>query len=149
MGAKTIAQNVVTPSRWLAMFTATTLVLVFLLLCVVLYLEVRVGHVSDSVWSKYIKIFEGLGPLVGLAVGWVFGKEVHRKEAENANSRADGAKRDAIRGHQLAAVVRSMKTQAEMTDGAGDGAASSLQTVIAEANKLFPALENDPDLPSA
>ena len=50
----------------------------------------------DSVWSKYIKIFEDLGPLVGLAVGWVFGKEVHRKEAENANSRADGAKRDEI-----------------------------------------------------
>jgi hypothetical protein len=149
MGAKNVAQQLVTPSRWLAMFVAIVLLAFFLAGCVLLYL--RAGDASEDDWPKYIKIFEALGPLVGLAVGWIFGKEVHRREAENATSRANEAKRDADRGRELAGAVRGLKTHADNANGAAGAAnavdsagsaASFLESAVAEANRLFPVSKN-------
>lgn len=144
MKPKEIAQSLVTPSRWFAMFVAIVLVLFFLAACVVLYL--RVGHISNDDWSKYIKLFEALGPLVGLAVGWTFGKEVHRKEAENAATRADKERQDAERAHKrtdaLAGAILAIKTHARNANDAtgdvsGDIAASHLQSLAEVAAEII------------
>ncbi|HTX94611.1 MAG TPA: hypothetical protein VME67_07060 [Mycobacterium sp.] len=74
------------------------LVAVYLLACVMLYMAA-----GDTRWDHRIKLFEALGSLVGLAVGWVFGKEVHRKAAETAIG-------DAKHGHELAGAVRQAGT---------------------------------------
>jgi hypothetical protein len=150
VGAKNVAQKLVTPSRWLAMFAAIVLLTFFLAGCVLLYL--RAGDAAEDDWSKYIKIFEALGPLVGLAVGWIFGKEVHRREAENATSRAKEAKRAADSGIELAGVIRGLKThpdksygaagEANAVDSAGR-AVAFLESAVAEANRLFPASRDD------
>jgi hypothetical protein len=120
------------------------LVVFFLAGCVALYL--RVGTTSENDWSKYIKIFDALGPLVGLAVGWTFGKEVHRKEAENAATRANEARQDAERAHKradaLAGAILTMKTHAENANGAtgdasGNNAVSHLQSLADVAAEII------------
>src|SRR4051812_24624053 len=94
MAVKRITQTLASPTRRFAELLAAMLVGVYLLACLGLYIEA-----GDNRWDNRIKIFAALGPLVGLAVGWVFGKEVHRQAATDA-------KRDADKGHELAGAVR-------------------------------------------
>ena len=103
MAQSAVIQAVVTPTRWFATLVAAILLGVFLLACVLLY--VHADDAPEPLWTHWIKIFEALGPLVGLAVGWVFGKEVHRREADAAKQTAKEFAQGAHDGHALAEAV--------------------------------------------
>jgi len=108
---------------------------VYLSACVLLYIGA-----DDARWDHWIKIFERSVPLAGLAVGWVFGKEVHRREADNA-------KEDANHGRELAGAVRqelssyhkASGTPAPETAPNGPGDATfHLESLGDAVDRLFP-----------
>lgn len=48
--------------------------------------------VTEPVWSRYIYLLGGLEAIVFTAVGWLFGREVNRKQAEQAEAATNEAK---------------------------------------------------------
>ncbi len=50
------------------------------------------SSVTEPVWSRYIYLLGGLEAIVFTAVGWLFGREVNRKQAEKADAAAEEAK---------------------------------------------------------
>jgi hypothetical protein len=127
------------PTRGFAELVAAVLLGVYLLASVILYLGA-----GDNRWDHRIKLFEALGSLVGLAVGWVFGKQVHRKAAEDAIG-------DANHGHQLAGEVRqalanyrksagtpNVETGASTPDDTTSSMPYPLESLAEAVNRLFP-----------
>ncbi len=143
MAQSSVIQAVVTPTRWFATLVAAILLGVFLLACVLLY--VHADDAPEPLWTHWIKIFEALGPLVGLAVGWVFGKEVHRREADDAKQTAKEFAQGAHDGHALAEAVRAAAGRVAADEATADavGTTARSQTergdyVLDAANRLFP-----------
>jgi hypothetical protein len=135
MAARRIAQTVSSPRLWFATLVAAVF-------CAVLFV-----HADDSPehqWNHWIKIFEALGPLVRLAVGWVFGKEVHRKAADDARRDADkgrelfGAVRQALRTHDKVGDMTGDETAARSPGGAASSRPPHLDSLDEVANELFP-----------
>jgi hypothetical protein len=133
MAARRIAQTLASPSRGFAEWLAAVLVGVYLFGCLVLYIQAGKGN-----WDYKIKILEALGPPVGLAVGWVFGKEVHRQAATDA-------RRDADKGHALAGAVRMVARVASTDQTPRDDSNKATPTrsvhwdaLLAEVNALYP-----------
>lgn len=116
-------------------------VAVYLAGCVLLY--VNADDVTEQVWSHWIKLFEALGPLVGLAAGWVFGKEVHRKAAEDARRVADKGLRLAGAITQAQRSYRNSNASAAVEDSDNTGAdatktaAAHLDSLAEEVHMLF------------
>jgi len=50
---------------------------------------------NDVVWQRRVYLFGAAEAIVFTAVGWLFGREVHRAEAESARKDATDAKQDA------------------------------------------------------
>ncbi|MDT7764206.1 MAG: hypothetical protein QOC63_3626 [Mycobacterium sp.] len=138
MAAKWITQ--ISPSPRFAEMVAAVLVGGYLVACLALYIGA-----GDARWDNRIKIFEALAPLVGLAVGWVFGKEVHRQQAADAKHAAEVAKGDADKGHALAGAVdqalRNYHKARGTTDAELPGDATSLlchlESLADQAEELF------------
>jgi hypothetical protein len=153
MAARPFTQTVAGASRWFAELIAAVLVGGYLLACLLLYVSA-----GDARWDNRIKIFEALAPLVGLAVGWIFGKEVHRQEAADAKHAAVIATRVADKGHELAGGVRVVLANYPRTadDKADAGQATSMSSAATssilfhlaslanEADRLFPPQTDDP-----
>jgi hypothetical protein len=55
--------------------------------------------VSQESWQREVYLLSGVEAVVFAAVGWLFGKEVHREQAEKAeaNAQAAEAKTEAVR----------------------------------------------------
>src|SRR4051794_35716921 len=56
----------------------------------IIYLLFDIGA-KDPVWSRRTYLFAAVEAITFAAVGWLFGKEVHRERAEAAEKRADSA----------------------------------------------------------
>lgn len=135
MGSTRSVQVASGANRWLAGPVAVVIVATYLVACVLLYLGA-----DDARWDHWIRIFERLAPLAGLAVGWIFGKEVHRREADDAKSEAN-------RGRELAGAVRQELASFRSTNGepttavAPNGSADAsqrLQSLVNTVDRLFP-----------
>jgi len=87
-------------------------------------------------------IFTALSPLVATAVGWVFGREVHRKQAENATAFAQNATEEAMKGHRLAGAVKTAVDMANSTPGKSVdlAALSNLATTLLVPGEHFAAV---------
>ena len=90
----------------------------FALSCWVLYRLADDDGVTETLWGRYVYVFSALQAIVFTAVGWIFGREVHRSAAEaatkhanaarqDAKDAAEAAKQEAIRGHALAEAVKA------------------------------------------
>ena len=64
------------------------LIVAFAALMVFLLGEVGVSQVS---WERYVYLLSGVEAVVFAAVGWLFGKEVHREQARQAEAKAEQA----------------------------------------------------------
>jgi hypothetical protein len=84
---------------------------------------------EDGVWKNRVFVFSSVEAIVFTAVGWIFGREVHRSQVESARDDAEQAKADAkekaaqaadeqAKGKQLAGAVEVM---AAAPDVAGRG----------------------------
>ena len=74
---------------------------------------------ESAVWERQVYVFGAVEAIVFTAVGWIFGREVHRANAENARQDAKEAKQeaaakgarvetlteDAVKGRTLAAAI--------------------------------------------
>jgi hypothetical protein len=84
---------------------AITALLIAAFAAFVAFLLHEVG-VSTASWERYVYLLSGVEAVVFAAVGWLFGKEVHREQAEKAEAGAQAAAartREAQAGHLTAA----------------------------------------------
>jgi hypothetical protein len=72
---------------------------------------------NELTWTRTVYALTPIETIAFAAVGWLFGREVHRQEAEhaqiratNAEARADSANDDAAKAHSEAARERSRGT---------------------------------------
>jgi hypothetical protein len=130
---------------WLADVVAGLIVLVYVGVCVWL---IATGKGNPDDWDRHMKTYGALTPLVGAAVGWVFGREVHRQAAKTASEEADKYRQEALNGRELAATIKSAAAMSVALDsggapGAGPPATDSsrsghLNFLKEEALRLFP-----------
>ena len=86
------------PWRW-QFSIAATLIVAFAVLTVFM---LSWANASDAVWKNRVFVFSSVEAVVFTAVGWVFGREVHRAEAESAQKDAEDAREDAKAKSELA-----------------------------------------------
>ena len=135
--------------RALSSSLAVALILIYVLMGAVLLLT---ALEDPELWGREIKLLEALAPLAGAAVGWVFGREVHRKAAEDY-------RKDARNGLHLAGAIKGLR-QDFPERGAGAespvinvlDAERHLRRLIDQAEQLFPSANDngysEPDNPS-
>ncbi len=90
--------------RSLVMMLAVVIIISYLVFIALAY--TRADDSGPDLWNHIVKLLEVVSPIVGVAVGWVFGKEVHRREAQTAEQTARRFEHDAKSGHALAGAVR-------------------------------------------
>jgi hypothetical protein len=98
-GGLTAQHNQARHRRWLSSVTdfRTEVAAVVAILAVmgfaftVWYLLVSAHSSSDAGWQRLAYVFSGVETVVFTAVGWLFGREINRKQAETAQQRADTA----------------------------------------------------------
>jgi hypothetical protein len=158
-GEESAAELEITPYRassgagfWVALIVAIVLVVAYVVLCGLLYF--KADHLSDAnLWTRLTYIAGGLSSFVSTAVGWLFGREVHRAAAEHATEEAGrmrqvavAARKDADRGSALAEAVKAAAGASVPAQGIGQAAgeltslaASHLNSLKALAENLFPS----------
>lgn len=107
-------------------WVAIGLLAVYAAVGIVMLVEAR--H-DPTLWGREIHLFDALTPLATGAVGWVFGREVHRKAAAEY-------RRDAVNGHKLAGKVKLLGA---LTTGDPQ---DHLGTLVSQAASLFPETTN-------
>lgn len=93
-----------------------------------------VGKVSStqSEWDRYIYLLGGVEAVVFAAIGWFFGKEVHREQAQAATKQANTATQQANTATQTALAANQNATAA---NAALSQATESLAGAKADAQK--------------
>ena len=122
---RSVTQVLASPNGLVADIAALLLIPAYVVVIMLLYVNEH-----DNVRT----IFTALSPLVATAVGWVFGREVHRKQAENATAFAQNATEEAMKGHRLAGAV---KTAVDMANS-NPGKSVDLAALSNLATTLFP-----------
>jgi hypothetical protein len=86
---------------WLWQFVvAVALIVGFVALTVFMMVS---ADVSDGTWKNRLFVFSSVEAVVFTAVGWIFGREVHRAQAESAREDAETAKKDERQSREQAA----------------------------------------------
>jgi hypothetical protein len=109
------------------------LIAAFAALMVFLLSEVGVSQVS---WERYVYLLSGVEAIVFAAVGWLFGKEVHRQQAQQAEAKAE----QASAGH----VVAASEAAAEKERGLALARAVLSHAGPLSARAASPASEAEP-----
>lgn len=73
---------------------------------------------SDQEWQRLVYVFGGIEAVVFTAVGWLFGREVNRRQAEGAEQRADESDK----------VAKAAITRAADLDARGQAAKAAVQS---------------------
>jgi hypothetical protein len=75
---------------------------------------------TEQRWLRSTYLLAGIEAIVFASVGWLFGKEVHRAQAESAEQRADESEEKANKGEALAQMVLA-KSQVRQSSNSGYG----------------------------
>lgn len=79
----------------------------------VAYLFADASSTSEQVWLRRVYLFGGVEAIVFAAVGWLFGREVNRQQAQEAQQRAEEsdktARQESARAAGLDARGKAMK----------------------------------------
>ena len=112
---------------------------------------------EEPEWTRAVYLFTGVEAIAFAAAGFLFGREVHRKEAQKAGERADAADKRAteaqnsatnaaVKGNALAEAIRvKAKGQRSKTapytilgaDKAVEATQADFDELVALANRLF------------
>ena len=137
--------------------TVTLIAAIVLLLLgglLIAYLLVNVGA-SEPIWQRYVYLLSGVEAVVFAAVGWLFGKEVHREQAAKAEKDRDAAENEKAKaiaaaadseatGRQLArAILATAAGDAELEGidrqaGVGANANSPMAALARQARNAYP-----------
>jgi hypothetical protein len=85
----------------------------------VVYLA-RMTDLEDKIWTRHTYLLGGIEAVAFAGAGFLFGREVHRGQAENAEKRADEAQKEANKGKALAAAVKARASSRSFA-GTGSG----------------------------
>lgn len=91
------------PWRW-QFIVASGLLVAFVVLTVFM---LSWADAPEGVWKNRVFVFSSVEAIVFTAVGWIFGREVHRTQAESARKDADDAKEVAGKKADQAAEERA------------------------------------------
>ena len=116
-------------------------VAILILLVFVFFAWWMVDHSDDSVkeevWNRRLIVFSAVEAIAFTAIGWVFGREVHRSEVNTAKQQGEAAKQDAAAAKQDADKARvdaGEKAVAAATEQAkGEALALAVKTSAASA----------------
>ena len=132
---------------WAPLGFAAVLALAYLILLAFIYASA--DRIADAHWSRVVYVAGGLSALVSTAIGWVFGREVHRGAAEVASAAAHSARGVAEAARDEAARAHSEAWQAHMKASQNEQDATSGRA-LAAVIKAGPAAREftDRELPS-
>ena len=118
----------------------------------VVYLVGMAGPKIEQVhWVRLTYLFSGVEAIAFAAAGFLFGKEVHRRQAENAEARASDAQHKATaalaNGRVLANKIREHAKPISSNQPMANAQSqidekTKLDSLIETANALFPPLES-------
>ena len=77
------------------LFVVAVVIIVFYFAVKLYLMSVLKHNVEERDWSRYTYVAGGLDSIVSIAVGWLFGREVHRKAYEAAERSAAHARASA------------------------------------------------------
>jgi hypothetical protein len=85
-------------------------------------------------WGRFMYLYNGLEAIVFAAVGWLFGREVHRAQATAAETRAQQAQHraDSAIGTATAAQVETAAVKGDLT-AARETGRSLAKAIVAKA----------------
>ena len=84
---------------------AVALLLAYGVTILVLFNLADDSGVDEPIWSRYIYLLGGLEAIVFTAVGWLFGREVNRKQAEQAEKATKEASDAKAKGEGLRQAI--------------------------------------------
>jgi hypothetical protein len=96
--------------------TVVTVVLLLGFGVLVTILMVTSASLSEVAWNRRVYLLGGVEAIVFTSVGWLFGREVHRSEAQTAKNDAAQAKQDAAQANQEA-LEKTEEAAIERTKG--------------------------------
>lgn len=119
------------------------ILIVYVAMVILLY---RKAGSTDLKWTRWVFLLSGIEAIAFTAVGWIFGKEVHRAQAEmaavaqqNASDAQGALGKVQGRAEGLAASVRSHAAAGGNVPGVAGASASPVpSSLLQQANELFP-----------
>jgi hypothetical protein len=131
-------------TSWMSLFWAAIVVmLIYAGFAVVTFIRAGDGTLTDSVWSHTLWVVQGVEAVAFTAVGWLFGREVRRGEADAAKKQADAATENAGHAKENARSSEEKAEQARNAEKAWQERASSAELRggrLAEAVRTAAAL---------
>lgn len=148
----------------LAAVVAVCALLIFLALVLLMFLE---RGSSETTWSRLVYLLTGLEAVAFAGAGWIFGKEVHRAEAQRAEQEVQTERQRAsdsedraqkasevvhaeqVRGARLVQAVETAQAQQSTRSGEEREIAArgrpddALASVTAVARQLYPEFYSD------
>lgn len=135
------------PEYWFNWGFAVALVVVFVVAGFVVWQFVDDPHIDEAHWHRYVYVFSAFHAIVFTAVGWIFGREVHRSTAERAVIDAKEAKcesasakreamTEALNGRALAEAVKASVHALGGASGVVDAASTDVLAATAQLNRL-------------
>jgi hypothetical protein len=98
---------------------------------------------ADETWKRYAYVLTGVESIVFAAVGWLFGKEIHREQAETAENKRGEAEQAARQATERAAEEaekgRGLARAVIAAAGGVSAADVSLEAVTGEQERDRPA----------
>ena len=142
---------------WLTLPNIVACIIIVGYVVFLIYMMRMVSVPEETVWMRTTYLLNGFEAIAFAAAGFLFGKEVHRQQAENAEKRADKAQDEASEAKDTASdaltkgyrLTEAIKAQAATRAGPALKAKSiGGETVVAKddfdyltnlADELFPA----------
>lgn len=93
-------------AKWLLPIAVFLLALYVVILSVLLF-TADDTDVDEEIWGRYTYLLGGLEAIVFTAVGWLFGREVNRKQAEQAETATKEAAEAKKKGEGLKQAILS------------------------------------------
>ncbi|MDV3222682.1 hypothetical protein [Intrasporangium sp.] len=81
---------------WQLLFGAAALIgTIYIVFAIIAFNRADDTGLDESAWLRTVFVIQGIEAIAFTAIGWLFGREVHRGEAKVAEKQAEEAKQDA------------------------------------------------------
>src|SRR3989442_61037 len=97
----------------------------------------QLSSATEVAWARAVYVFGGVEAIAFAAAGFLFGREVHRERAEQAEKRADQSEQGAANGRSLAEVIRAKRTAFAAKTPVLGASSPAQQTAQAELDELI------------
>jgi hypothetical protein len=110
---------------------AVALIVIYIGILYVLYGSADDKNVSETIWGRYTYVLGGFEAIVFTAVGWLFGREVNRKQAEREEQATQEAAEAKKKGEGLKQAI--LTHPGIVGDGQEGVADDSMQALLSHA----------------